>query len=188
MIIEPWPDFDTNCFCVGGPCRSAFKFFVASIPPVRPVLLIEDGHGSHITLDVIELARANDTHLLCLPSHTSHILQPLDIGVFKMGYAKACRRYLMANPGRVITSEVIASLVGETWAHSITPVNILSGFKKSGISPMNPSEVSDRMLAPSIASNPPASASFTPPLSDDQIALYEKRYQEGYDLHDPQYE
>ena len=50
---------------------------------------------------------------------------------------------------------------------------------------MNPSEVSDRMLAPSIASNPPASASFTPPLSDDQI---EKRYQEGYDLHDPQYE
>ena len=24
-IIEPWPDFEANCFRVGGPCRSAFK-------------------------------------------------------------------------------------------------------------------------------------------------------------------
>ena len=87
-----------------------FKFFIKSIPPPRPVLLIKDGHGSHITLDVIELARKNDIHLLCLPSHTSHILQPLDIGVFKSfksGYSKACRIYKMENPGRVITSEVI---------------------------------------------------------------------------------
>ncbi len=58
-----------------------FEFFIKSIPPARPVLLIEDGHGSHVTLDVIDLARKNDIHLLSLPSHTSHILQPLDIGV-----------------------------------------------------------------------------------------------------------
>ena len=51
-----------------------FKYFITSIPPARPVLLIEDRHGSHIILDVIELARANNIHLLCLPSHTSHIL------------------------------------------------------------------------------------------------------------------
>ena len=43
-----------------------FKFFIKTIPPARPVLLIEDGHGSHITLDVIELARKNNIHLLCL--------------------------------------------------------------------------------------------------------------------------
>ena len=48
----------------------------------------------------------------------------------------------------MITSEAIASLVGDTWPQSVTPINILSGFKKSGISPLNPSEVSDRMLAP----------------------------------------
>ena len=51
---------------------------------------------------------------------------------FKMGYAKACRRYLKANHGRVITSEVIASLVGETWAHSITPVSVV--LRKVGFS------------------------------------------------------
>ena len=196
-----------------------FEWFIKSIPPPRPVLLIEDGHGSHITVDVIELARKNDIHLLCLPSHTSHILQPLDIGVFKSfksGYSKACRKYIMENPGRVITSEVIASLVGETWAHSITPMNILSGFKKSRISPLNPSEVSDRMLTPAaifkpssdasasaspLSLTPPtaSSSSLTPPtassspltpptFSDEQSALYEKRFREGYDVHDPQYE
>ena len=60
-----------------------FHFFLASIPPTRPALLIEDGHTSHVSIEVIELARSNGVYLLCLPSHTSHILQPLDVGVFK---------------------------------------------------------------------------------------------------------
>lgn len=30
-----------------------FKFFLTKIPPTRPVLLIEDGHSSHISIDVI---------------------------------------------------------------------------------------------------------------------------------------
>ena len=53
------------------------------LPPTRPVLLIEDGHSSHITIEVVELACASDVHLLCLPPHTTHILQLLDVGVFK---------------------------------------------------------------------------------------------------------
>ena len=33
----------------------------------------------------------------------------------------------------------------------MTPINILSGFRKTGIQPFNPSEVNDRQLAPSLA-------------------------------------
>lgn len=62
---------------------------------------------------------------------------------------------MMVNSGRVNISESIANLVGEAWVHSITPINNLSSFNKSGIFPLNPSEVSDRMLAPSIVSYPP---------------------------------
>lgn len=51
-----------------------FDFFVNNIPPVRPVLLIQDGHSSHMSIELIEKARANDIHLLCLPAHTTHIL------------------------------------------------------------------------------------------------------------------
>jgi hypothetical protein len=96
----------------------------------------------------------------------------------------------MANPGTVITSEVIASLVGETWAQSATPVNILSGFKKCVISPLNPSEIYDRMLAPFTALNASSDSatSATPTFSVEQISLYEQRFREGYDLQDSQYE
>ena len=123
-----------------------FHFFLESIPPARPVLLIEDGHASHISIEVIKLARENDVHLLCLPAHTTHILQPLDVGVFKSfkaHFSKACHKYLAANPGRVITTDIIAALVGEAWPLSVTPLNIMSGFKKCGIYPINPGEVKD---------------------------------------------
>ena len=59
-----------------------FEFFLKCIPPMRPVLLIQDGHSSHISIELIEMARENHVCLLCLPAHTSHILQPLDVGVF----------------------------------------------------------------------------------------------------------
>lgn len=48
----------------------------------RPILLILDGHGSHLTDRMIELAIEHDIHLYCLPPHTTHRLQPLDVGVF----------------------------------------------------------------------------------------------------------
>ena len=46
-------------------------------------MLILDGHLSHISLEVISQARANDIHILCLPPHATHLLQPLDVAVFK---------------------------------------------------------------------------------------------------------
>ena len=45
-------------------------------------LLILDGHGSHVTMDV-KIARSVGLDLLTLPSHTSHAMQPLDISYFK---------------------------------------------------------------------------------------------------------
>ena len=39
-IIEPWPDFEANCFRVGGPCRSAFKLgLTKAAPSERSVVL-----------------------------------------------------------------------------------------------------------------------------------------------------
>ena len=48
-----------------------------------PHLLIMDGHSSHITMDVICRAREVGLHLLTLPSHCSHAMQPLDVSIFK---------------------------------------------------------------------------------------------------------
>ena len=179
-----------------------FKFFLQSIPSVRPVLLIQDGHGSHVSIELIEMARSNDVHLLCLPAHTSHLLQPLDVGVFKSfksNFNKACSKYMSSHPGRVVTVEVLASMVSEAYSASFTPVNIMKGFKKTGIWPINPGEVSDRQIAPSKALStqktpepsspckPNTDSEQSPLFSAEVEKLYQKRFDEKYDLNDPGY-
>ena len=174
-----------------------FEFFLKMIPPLRPVLLILDGHASHVTVDVVELARRNDIHMLCLPAHTTHILQPLDVGVFKplkTCYYKACKKYITEHPGRVVTTEVIASLLATAWPQAVTPVNIMAGFKKCGVYPLNPGEVTDRQIAPSktsmectqsegISTSPDTQSSTSPNLE----SIFIKRYEEGYDIYDKEY-
>ena len=81
-----------------------------------------------------------------------YILQPLYVGVFnlfKSAFSQACHKYVMQQPGRIVTTDVLASLVGEAWPCSFTPLNILSGFRKCGIQPFNPGKVGDRTLAAS---------------------------------------
>ena len=127
-----------------------FKFFLDNIPSARPVLLIQDGHASHLS---IELARANEVHILCLPAHTTHVLQPLE-GVFKSFksfFSKACVAYLSKYPGRVITNDMISSLVAGAYPSAFTPINIMGGFKKTGIFPLNPGAIDDKVLCPSKA-------------------------------------
>jgi hypothetical protein len=46
-------------------------------------LLLLDGHGSHLTARFIAFCIDKSIDLVVLPPHTSHILQPLDVGVFR---------------------------------------------------------------------------------------------------------
>ena len=111
-----------------------FKFFLASILPTRLVLLIMDGHRTHMSIELIELAQSSGVHLLCLPSHTTHILQPLDVGIFKSFksyFSKSCSKYLAAHPGRVITSDKLVSLVADIWPLALTPLISCLDFKKN---------------------------------------------------------
>ena len=48
----------------------------------KPILLMFDGHGSQITYFTIATTRQNCIIILYIPPHTSHALQPLDIGMF----------------------------------------------------------------------------------------------------------
>ncbi|MCO5601306.1 hypothetical protein L7F22_055425 [Adiantum nelumboides] len=49
-------------------------------------LLILDGHGSHVSLEVVAKANEAGIDIITLPAHTSHKLQPLDVFVFKSKY------------------------------------------------------------------------------------------------------
>ena len=58
-----------------------FKKF-ARFVKVRPLLLILDGHLTHLSLDVILKAREEKITILKLPAHTTDLLQPLDVTCF----------------------------------------------------------------------------------------------------------
>lgn len=45
-------------------------------------LSVIDGNDSHVTWEFLRYCLENDIIPLCLPAHSTHILQPLDVGLF----------------------------------------------------------------------------------------------------------
>jgi len=116
----------------------------------EPVLLIFDGHASHVSVDIVKWER--DHHvILFLPPHSSHALQALDIacfGPFKATFHSEFNLYMAKERGRVITRYEIAELSGKAYVKSMIPVTIQSGFKKAGIVPFDPSKVPMEIIMP----------------------------------------
>ncbi|XP_065565745.1 uncharacterized protein LOC136030604 [Artemia franciscana] len=106
----------------------------------RPILLIEDNHSSHVSIQAIQYCKDNGIVVLTLPPHTSGKLQPLDRTVynsFKNYYNIACNDWMVSNPGQTIGISIIAQLVGKAFQLSFTQKNIVSGFAATGIFPFN---------------------------------------------------
>lgn len=107
-----------------------------------PILLILDNHSSHMSIPAISKAKENGIVMLTIPPHTSHKLQPLDISVygpFKAYYNQAADDWLRNHGGETIRIANIGALVKHACMSALTPRNILSGFEKTGISPINSS-------------------------------------------------
>ena len=49
----------------------------------RPVLVFADGHKSHLSLETADLCAAKQIILVALYPNSTHMLQPLDVSVFK---------------------------------------------------------------------------------------------------------
>jgi hypothetical protein len=81
-----------------------------------PVILVLDGHYSHTrNLEFITLARENYVYIICLPSHSSHKMQPLDkafMGLLKTFCCQEIEKRLRSNPGRVVAVYQIGELFG----------------------------------------------------------------------------
>jgi hypothetical protein len=58
------------------------RSLIGNIHPERPVVLICDGHTSHSGVGLIENARKENV-ILKFPPHNSHVLQPMDLRIFR---------------------------------------------------------------------------------------------------------
>lgn len=106
----------------------------------KPSLLILDNHESHLSIEALNLAKDNGVTILTIPPHTSNKLQPLDVSCyfpFKAHYSAALNSKMMERPGTPLTIYDIAGCVRTAHERGLTPTNIISGFKKTGIFPFD---------------------------------------------------
>ncbi|XP_071562383.1 uncharacterized protein [Temnothorax nylanderi] len=108
-------------------------------------LLILDGHRSYINSpDILQMATDNNIHILCLPSHTTHYLQPLDRAFFeplKTYFRDACCEWGNANPNKKIGRNHFGLLLTKAWLRAATVQTGISGFRETGIHPFCPSAI-----------------------------------------------
>nr|XP_022314252.1 uncharacterized protein LOC111118860 [Crassostrea virginica] len=132
--------------------------FLKNCGPDRPQLLILDGHSSHETLGLLELAIQENIHIICLPPHTSHMLQPLDrsvFGPFNTAYNTACSEFLSESPYHIVNKGSFLHLFHKAFDNGITRENVVNGFKACGIVPFNPDAIPSEAFHPSIATENP---------------------------------
>lgn len=109
----------------------------------RQRLLIADGHGSHIRADFIAYCMENQIDLLIMPAHCSHILQPLDLGIFSaFERYHSCETHAISrlSSQRIPRSEWI-ELLSRAREKAISKENILSGWRAAGLWPALPMRV-----------------------------------------------
>ncbi|KAH1016019.1 hypothetical protein HUJ04_007306 [Dendroctonus ponderosae] len=121
------------------------KSFLKTIGTDRSVLLILDGHSTHLTIRLIEIASQENVTILKLPPHTSYVLQPLDLSVFKP--LKTCWdaklvKWHRKNIGVRLPKREFSRMIGDVWS-DLYPNIIINGFKKAGIHPLSRNVVPD---------------------------------------------
>jgi hypothetical protein len=78
--------------------------------------------------------------MLSFPPHSTHKMQPLDVGIYGLLKAKlktAFNDLILGNPRKPITIYDVAKLSCEPYLLSFTPSNIIKAFQKPGIWPIN---------------------------------------------------
>ncbi|XP_057316504.1 uncharacterized protein LOC130657532 [Hydractinia symbiolongicarpus] len=118
------------------------RLFVPKTKHVGKRILIIDGHGSHINLNLIDAARENQVILYCLPPHTAHVLQPLDVGLYgplKTYFSRITDKIQIARLGITRNGQIskteFSAVFKLEYEETFSYARILSSFRSCGIYP-----------------------------------------------------
>lgn len=96
------------------------------------------------------MAKQNNITIVKLPPHTSHLLQPLDLSVFKPykdAWDQEMVKWQRTHKGEKLPKDQFSATVGRVWKNLNYNV-IKKGFEKSGIYPFNRNAVPEHKLDP----------------------------------------
>lgn len=115
----------------------------------RRRLLILDGHSSHVNMAFIDSAHNKRIIVMILPPHSTHRLQPLDVGLFgplSTAYSHQLNTLIHNSMGLVsMTKRLFWPLFWQAWTEAFTPKNVTSAFKTTGIWPLDPDVILTKM-------------------------------------------
>ena len=111
-------------------------------------MLIFDGHGSHLTQEFLDYCWLHHIRPFQLPPHTTHLLQPLDVGVFqslKHNFKKEVRREVFQGAREISRVDFFAFFQRFHDKTFKNPRIHKSAFRKTGLIPYNPILVLSKM-------------------------------------------
>jgi hypothetical protein len=106
-------------------------------------LLILDGHGSHINAQFDQYCLDHSIVVLCMPAHSSHLLQPLDVGCFaalKRSYGRQVEQKMGLGINHIDKQDFLP-LYQQARAEALHERNVRSGFAATGLIPYKPERV-----------------------------------------------
>lgn len=125
-------------------------------------LLICDGHDSHISAELVRFSIDHNILILILIPHSSHLMQPLDVGVFgPLKRAMSAQLDPIFRTGvRTVPKIEWMECYIEARKAAITTSNVLGGWRGAGLFPMNKYRILHQLSVPS--TNRPSTPSTTP--------------------------
>src|SRR5450755_3337408 len=100
-------------------------------------LLIVDGHSSHVNMAFLKLADRMRIIIGIMPPHSTHRIQPLDIGMFRplsIAYTNQLNQLQHSSLGLVsMTKRLFYPLFRNLWKEPFTADRIRHACKKAGI-------------------------------------------------------
>jgi hypothetical protein len=124
-------------------------------------LLILDGHGSHVTPEFDLFCKEHSIITLCMPPHSSHLLQPLDVGCFsvlKRLYGRQIEGYMRNGVNHIDKQDFLeAYYIAHT--ETMNSANIYSSFAATGVVPYDPERVLSKLNTQLQTPTPPPPSS-----------------------------
>ena len=120
----------------------------------RPLLLIYDGHLTHISIKLIRKAQEEQVMILKLPPHVTDILQPLDVtcfGPLKREWGNIMERWTSAFGEKTkMNKPTFLNNLSDVWFKGLTKENVISGFRTTGIFPVDSKKYPTKRFDPQL--------------------------------------
>jgi hypothetical protein len=110
-------------------------------------LLIIDGHESHCSVEFQDYCKENKIITLCIPPHSSHLLQPLDVACFaplKRAYSDEISALARQHIHHISKDDFLPAFKA-IFNKVFTKGNITTGFREAGLVPYSPEAVLSKL-------------------------------------------